>query len=98
MDEWTRLAMAAGAAALLALLLWVLRRRHSLSLRWAGRGAVRGRPLAREDRLLLTPHHSVHLLRVGGRALIVAAFAGGCSVLDSFPWEELHGAGKENRR
>lgn len=95
MDLWTRLAAACAAAALLAVALWALRRRHSISLRLAGAGSGRGRTLTREDRLLLTPHHSVHLIRVGPRALIVAAFTGGCAVLDACSWEELRCGGKD---
>lgn len=98
MELWTRLAAVCGAAALLAVVLWALRRRHFLTFRLAGAAAGRGRTLTREDRLLLTPHHSVHLIRVGSRALIVAAFNGGCAVLDACSWEELQGGGMEIRR
>lgn len=95
MDLWTRLAVACGATALLAVALWALRRRHYITFRLAGASAGRGRTLTREDRLLLTPHHSVHLIRVGSRALIVAVFNGGCAVLDACSWEELRSPGKD---
>jgi flagellar biogenesis protein FliO len=35
------------------------------------------------ERLSLTPHHSLHLVSVGGRTLLVAVSPGGCSVVDS---------------
>mgnify|MGYP000076625669 CR=1 FL=1 len=98
MELWTRLAVACGAAAIVAALLWALRRRHHVSFRLASAGGGRGRALSREERVLLTPHHSVHLVRVGARALIVAAFTGGCAVLDACSWEELQGGGKEGGR
>jgi flagellar biogenesis protein FliO len=37
------------------------------------------------ERLALTPQHSLHLVRVGERTILVAAFPGGCSRVDSSP-------------
>jgi flagellar biogenesis protein FliO len=39
------------------------------------------------ERLPLTPQHSLHLVRVAGRTLLVAVSPGGCSVLDGNDWE-----------
>jgi len=48
-----------------------------------------GRPGARQmhaiERLSLTPQHSLHLVSVGGRMLLVAASPGGCTVVESVP-------------
>jgi len=35
------------------------------------------------ERLALTPHHSLHLVSVGGRTLLVAISPGGCTVVDT---------------
>ncbi len=34
------------------------------------------------ERLSLTPHHSLHLVNVGDRTLLVAVSPGGCTVVD----------------
>jgi len=39
------------------------------------------------ERLPLTPQHSLHLVRVAGRTLLVAVSPGGCSLLDGNNWE-----------
>jgi len=53
--------------------------------RFNGKGF--GRPGARQmqtiERLSLTPHHSLHLVSVGGRTLLVAVSPGGCTVVES---------------
>ena len=38
-------------------------------------------PMERAGRLVLTPQHSLHLVRIRGRELIVATHPGGCSVV-----------------
>lgn len=52
--------------------------------RFNGKGF--GLPGARQmqtlERLTLTPQHSLHLVRVGGRVLLVAVSPGGCTVVD----------------
>ena len=40
------------------------------------------------ERLALTPQHSLHLVRIGDRGLLVAAHAAGCTLIDSRPWQE----------
>jgi hypothetical protein len=42
-----------------------------------------GRRLQSLERLPLTPQHSLHLVRAGGRTLLVSASPGGCAVLES---------------
>jgi flagellar biogenesis protein FliO len=39
------------------------------------------------ERLPLTPQHSLHLVRVAGRVLLIAVSPGGCSILDGNGWE-----------
>jgi flagellar biogenesis protein FliO len=38
------------------------------------------------ERLPLTAHHSLHLVRVAGRVVLIAVSPGGCSVLDGGDW------------
>ena len=37
------------------------------------------------ERLPLTPQHSLHLVRIDGRLLVVASGPGGCSLLEEKP-------------
>jgi hypothetical protein len=44
--------------------------------------------LAALERVTLGPNHTLHLVRFGGRVLLVAAHAGGCSLLETSASEE----------
>jgi flagellar biogenesis protein FliO len=73
--------------ALLGAAIWSLRRGGSVwgpgsSLR-LGRtiGSSRARALESIERLALTPQHSLHLVRIGGREVVVATFPQGCALL-----------------
>ena len=75
--------------ALLGLALWWLK---SKSLARIGVGSRRRRQRARlesVERLRLSPQHSLHLVRMADRALVVAVHASGCSLLESRPWDEV---------
>ena len=52
--------------------------------RFNGKGF--GRPAARQmhalERLALTPQHSLHLVSVGGRVMLIAVSPGGCAVVE----------------
>jgi flagellar biogenesis protein FliO len=52
--------------------------------RFNGKGIGRpgGRRMQSIERLALTPQHSLHLVSVSGRVLLIAVSPGGCSVLD----------------
>jgi flagellar biogenesis protein FliO len=45
-------------------------------------GRQAGRQMQAIERLPLTPQHSLHLVSVGGRTLLVAVSPGGCTVVD----------------
>jgi flagellar biogenesis protein FliO len=45
------------------------------------------------ERLPLTAHHSLHLVRVAGRVVLIAVSPGGCSVLDGGDWNLQTGDG-----
>lgn len=74
--------------ALLGGTLWWLRSRGAI----AGAGLVRlggEKRLRSIERLPLTPQHSLHLVRFAGRALLVSSSPGGCTLLESKPWDEV---------
>lgn len=52
--------------------------------RFSGKGMGRGgaRRMQTIERLALTPQHSLHLVNVSGRVLLIAVSPGSCSVLD----------------
>jgi flagellar biogenesis protein FliO len=52
--------------------------------RFGVKGLGRGgeRRMQSLERLPLTPQHSLHLVSVGGRTLLIAVSPGGCSLLD----------------
>ena len=43
------------------------------------------------DSSRLAPGHAVHLVRVGDRALLVAAYSGGCTLLEARAWGDFVG-------
>jgi flagellar biogenesis protein FliO len=45
-------------------------------------GRAGGRRMQTIERLALGPQHSLHLVNVSGRVLLIAVSPGGCSVLD----------------
>jgi flagellar biogenesis protein FliO len=74
-----------SAAAVLALLggsLWYARKRGWVS---GAAGPRTGRRLEAIERLTLAPHHTLHLVRVGDEALVVACSPAGCALLDRLP-------------
>ena len=75
---------------LLAATLWWLRRR--------GVAHVAGLPRRRKatllhpvDRLPLSPTHTLHLVRVADRAILLAVSPSGCQVVESSTWAHLEG-------
>lgn len=77
------LAVALVLGALLALV-WVMKRKG-----WA-QGRMRGSRDSRSqleviDRLALTPNHSVHLIRLADRVLLIGLSPNGCNLLETTP-------------
>jgi flagellar biogenesis protein FliO len=65
--------------------LWLLKRKGWAQTAWR-RAGEDGRPgLEVIDRLPLTPHHSLHLVRWADRTLLIALSPQGCNVLESTP-------------
>jgi flagellar biosynthetic protein FliO len=70
---------------LLGSALWVLKRKGLVQTRLR-RPRGSGEPVLEiVDRLVLTPQHSVHLIRVADRTLLVGLSPGGCNLLESGP-------------
>ncbi len=85
MDFGQQYLIVAAVLALFGATLWWLRRRGHVSV---GSGR-RGRVMEAVERLPLGPQHTLHLVRVGDTALLVAASPGGCVLLESLPAARL---------
>jgi flagellar biosynthetic protein FliO len=84
MEILQQVAAVGGVLSLLVGTLWWLRRRGYAVSTLSRRGAVRH--LKCVERVALGPQQSLHLLRLGDRALLVASSPTGCTLLESFPW------------
>jgi len=62
--------------------LFVLRAKGLARFNGKGFGRQGTKKMQLIERLSLTPHHSLHLVSVGGRTLLVAVSPGGCTVVD----------------
>lgn len=63
--------------------LWFLRRKGFAQFSVARGNPRPGRPLEVIDRVTLTPHHSLHLVRMADRVLLVGLSPTGCTLLES---------------
>jgi|SRR5580658_3337343 flagellar biogenesis protein FliO len=87
MEQFGQLFAVAGVLMLLGGSLFVLRGKKGMArFRLNAGGAAGGRQLQSIERLPLTPQHSLHLIRVYGRTVLIAVSPGGCSVLDGSAW------------
>ena len=85
--EVIRQVSAVGAVlSLLAASLWWLRRRGLVR---QGPGGSRKHALQAVERLALGPQHSLHLVRLAGRGLLLGTSPAGCALLESFEWTSL---------
>lgn len=87
MDYIGQLLAAAAVLGLLGTALWWLKRRGLAGLAAGPRSG--GRKLETLERLALTPQHTLHLVRVGGEALLVACSPASCGVLERVPAGQL---------
>jgi flagellar biosynthetic protein FliO len=74
---------------LMAGLLWLLRRKGIAQFPALTRNRTQQPLLHVVDRLALTPQHSVHLVKVADRAILVGVSPSGCSFLQNVEWNEL---------
>ena len=73
--------------ALLGGTLYWLRKKGLARFTVNGIGRRANRRMESIERLPLTPQHSLHLVRIAGRVLLIAVSPGGCSVLEGSGWE-----------
>jgi hypothetical protein len=45
--------------------------------------------LSQVERLSLSTTHSLHLVRMADRAILIAAWPGGCQAVESSPWNQV---------
>jgi len=87
---------AAGVLLLLGATLWWLRSRGLAQL-----ASLPARKTARRlesmERLALTPQHTLHLVRLGGRALLISSSPSGCALVETSEWRELENPSTETR-
>lgn len=72
--------------ALLGGSLYWLRRKGVARFGLGRTGRANTRRMQSIERLPLTPQHSLHLVNVAGRILLIAVSPGGCSVLETSEW------------
>jgi len=95
MEMFEQLLMVAMVLAVLCGGLWLLKRKG-----WAytalrtprGDGQPRLEVL---DRLALSPHHSLHLVRMADRTLLIGLSPNGCNLLESAPASTMTALGRE---
>jgi flagellar biogenesis protein FliO len=80
MEYFQQLVAVAGVLTALGATLWWLRRRG-----WSGSLPKRRRELECLERLSLGPQHSLHLVRAGGRLMLVASSPAGCALIGHLP-------------
>lgn len=51
--------------------------------------------LEQVERLRLTPQHTLLLVRLADRGLLISLHPGGCNLLESGPWREYEAAARE---
>ena len=84
--EIRQLLAVTGVLLLLGAALWWLRRKGLAQYGIRPSTVSRKRTLESVERLALGPQHSLHLVRLAGRALLVGTSPTGCAVLESFDW------------
>jgi flagellar biosynthetic protein FliO len=77
---------------LVAVLWWLRRRNFALPA-----GRPRGRRLECLERLRLGPQHTLHLVRLGDTALLLASTPAGCTLVRSIAQGEIDGGGEADR-
>ncbi|HJT88771.1 MAG TPA: flagellar biosynthetic protein FliO [Bryobacteraceae bacterium] len=70
--------------ALLGATLWWLRRKGMAQFAFKAPAMGRRKSIQVIERLALTPQHSLHLVRVADKTMLIAASPSGCSILEGF--------------
>jgi len=92
MEAIQQITAVAGVLALLVGTLWWLRR-HGFTTANLGKKAG-GRRLECVERLSLGPQQTLHLVRLGNTALLLASSPAGCSLVTSLAYREIAGPGQ----
>ncbi len=84
MEMFQQLFAVAGVLGALGIMVWALKRKGLVRMNLRGARSSDSR-LEVLDRLVLTPHHSVHLIRLADRTLLVGLSPNGCNLLETAP-------------
>lgn len=91
--EILQLAAILAVFALLGFTLWFLRKRGALRGAGAGpftfRQNVKPKLLEHADRLQLSPTHSLSVVKLGDRAILIGASPAGFCLIESSPWKNI---------
>jgi len=87
MELVRELAAVGGVLTLLVATLWLLRRRGFAGLLPVQRTAAKR--LECLERLSLGPQHTLHLVRMGDTALLLASTPAGCALVQSLPCSDI---------
>ena len=82
MDEMQQVIVVMAVLIGLGASLWVLRSKGMVKFGVKGLGGANARSLESLERLPLTAQHSLHLVRVAERIVLIAVSPQGCSILD----------------
>ncbi len=80
----------------LGLTLWLLRAKGLAYFKGGPRR--RSGDLVSVDRLPLGPQHSLHLVRLGDRALLISVSPAGCSVIETMPYKSIEDSPRRERQ
>jgi flagellar biosynthetic protein FliO len=92
MEMVGQFAAVVAVLALAAATSWWLRRRGFAGSLRPGKAA--SRRLESVGRLPIGPQQTLHLVRLGERALLVASSPSGCALLQTVNWREVEGGGE----
>jgi flagellar biogenesis protein FliO len=94
MEMFQQLFAVAAVLGALCVVVWAMKRKGLARINLFGAGgSFRGARSSRDsqtrlevlDRLVLTPHHSIHLIRLADRTLLVGLSPSGCNLLETAP-------------
>jgi len=83
MSMGDQLASVLGVLAILIAVLLLLSRKGALRLNFGGRNGSRTKKLEVVERLPLTPQHSLHLVRLADRLILLGVSPAGCNLLQN---------------
>jgi flagellar biogenesis protein FliO len=88
MDPVRQLLSVLFVLGLLIGLLWWMRKKTFPRINLRGSARRSARRIEAIERVVLSPQHALHLVRLGDRGVVVAAHGSGCTVVESRPWQE----------